>query len=116
MSPDNQSLHTLVRFPSGTYPFAGVTRPYVSGSGSITSVGEERANLSDVINRPKSTDFNTKRVLLLVFSVARKRFDDSLKNQTSNTCFSWLNMQILYFPLCRGKVTVEPGIEICLLM
>ena len=31
-----------------------------------------------------------------------------IKNQTSNTCISWL----LYFPLCRGKVTVEPGIEI----
>ena len=29
MSPDNQILHTLVRFPSGTYPFAGVTKPYV---------------------------------------------------------------------------------------
>ena len=27
LSPDNQILHTLVRFPSGTYPFAGVTKP-----------------------------------------------------------------------------------------
>ena len=27
MSPDNQILHTLVRFPSRTYPFAGVTKP-----------------------------------------------------------------------------------------
>ena len=27
MSSDNQILHTLVRFPSGTYPFAGVTKP-----------------------------------------------------------------------------------------
>ena len=24
---DNQILHILVRFPSGTYPFAGVTKP-----------------------------------------------------------------------------------------
>ena len=29
--------------------------------------------------------------------VARTRFDDSTKNQTSNTWISWLNMQILYF-------------------
>ena len=27
MSLDNQTLHSLVRFPSGTYPFAGVTKP-----------------------------------------------------------------------------------------
>ena len=27
MSPDNQILHILVRFPSGIYPFAGVTKP-----------------------------------------------------------------------------------------
>ena len=29
LSPDNQILHILVRFPSGTYPFAGVTKPLV---------------------------------------------------------------------------------------
>ena len=27
LSPDNQILHTLDRFPSGTYPFNGVTKP-----------------------------------------------------------------------------------------
>ena len=27
MSPDNQILHTLVRFPSGSYLFAGLTKP-----------------------------------------------------------------------------------------
>ena len=27
LSPDNQILHILVRFPSGTYPFAGVAKP-----------------------------------------------------------------------------------------
>ena len=75
---------------------------------------------SDVINRPKSTDFNIKRSLFLVLSVGRTRFDDSTKNETystknetSNTCISWLNMQILYFSLCRVKVTVERRIEIC---
>ena len=59
---------------------------------------------SDVINRSKSTDCSTKRSLLLVLSVAITRFDDSTKNQTSNTCVSWLKMQTLYFPLCWGKV------------
>ena len=71
---------------------------------------------SDVMNRPKSTDFHTKRSLFLVLTVARTRFDDSTKNQVSNICISWLNMQILYFPLCRGNVTVDPGIEICVLV
>ena len=34
---------------------------------------------SDVINRPKSTDINTKRSLILVLSVARTIFDESTK-------------------------------------
>ena len=48
--------------------------------------------LSDVINRPKSKDFNIKRSLLLLLSVARTRFDDSTKNHSSNTCISLLKI------------------------
>ena len=47
---------------------------------------------SGVINRPKLTDFYIKRFLLLVHSVARTIFDDSTKNQTSNTWISWSNI------------------------
>ena len=58
---------------------------------------------SDIIKQPKSTDFNIKRFGFLVFSVARIRFDDITKNQSSNTWISLLNMQILNFPLCQVK-------------
>ena len=57
---------------------------------------------SGVIDRPKSTDFYIKRFILLVYSVARTRFD-STKNQTSNTWISWSNMQMFYFSIVPRK-------------
>ena len=95
------------------YPFSDKNTPCLlcTTDCPVFEVRKAKINVSDVINRPKSTDINTKLSLLLVLSVARTRFGNSTKNQTLNTCISWLNMQILYFPLCRGKVTVEPGIE-----
>ena len=51
----------------------------------------------------KSTDFYIKRFLLLVHSVVKTKFDDSIKNQTSNTWISWSNMQMLYFSIVPRK-------------
>ena len=59
---------------------------------------------SDVINRSKSIDYSTNCFRLVVHSEARTRFDDVTKNQPSNTWISWVNIQMLYFPLSREKV------------
>ena len=66
---------------------------------------------SDVINRSKSTDFNTKRSQLLVISVARTRFE------YFSSGFKYLYSLVKYAKIvlfqCAGrKVKVEQGIEI----
>ena len=46
----------------------------------------------------------------MVHSEARTRFDDvtkNYKNQPSNTWISWVNIEMLYFPLSREKEMVE---------
>ena len=48
----------------------------------------------------------------MVHSEARTIFDDSTKNQPSNTWISWVNAQMLYFRLSREYVTVDPGTAI----
>ena len=67
---------------------------------------------SDVINRSKSIDYSTNRFRLVVHSEARTRFDDVTKNQPSNTWISWVNIQMLYFPLSQETVMVELGTAI----
>ena len=67
---------------------------------------------SDVLNRSKSTDFNTKCFRFFVCLEAKTRCDYMTKNQPSNNLFSLLNEQILHFHCVGGKVTVEPGISI----
>ena len=57
---------------------------------------------SDVINRPKSTDINTKRSLILVLSVARTNLM-KVQNFIIDYLYFWSNKQILYFPLCRER-------------
>ena len=48
----------------------------------------------------------------MVHSEARTRFDDVTKNQPSITWISWIDIQMLYFPLIQEKVMVELGIAI----
>ena len=48
----------------------------------------------------------------MVHSEARTRFDNVIKNQLSNSWISWVNIQMLYFPLSQERVMVELGIAI----
>ena len=60
---------------------------------------------SDVINRPNSTGFNTKRVILLVISVARTRFDDSIK-----TDFKYLDFFVKYPHIIVFSIVPRKGV------
>ena len=48
----------------------------------------------------------------MVHLEATTRFDDITKNQPSITWISWVNAQMLSFPLSRENVLVEQGTEI----
>ena len=57
----------------------------------------------NVINRSKSIDYSTNLFLLVVQSEARTWVDNVTINQPLNTWISWVNIQMLYFPLSRKK-------------
>ena len=67
---------------------------------------------SDVINRSKSIDFNTKCLRLLVLLEASTRFDDVTKNQPSNNLISLLSSAFEVVSYLLILVHLE-SIEVC---